>query len=712
MSGPGSAAPGTPRPGCACCQGLGGLLESLRRRKEKRRGEREVVVQWSGQNDPFTASGFTSVTDRIFPERGLAANPEVLVASNSVLGQSCVAKHRKCEAKRLELERKLMEYIRSDAYLMKVKYMKLKKYLKEIDERQKGALLRNRTFLKEFDQFEAHMKTSSSEMIRKMAWYGTEIKSVLSLQEGNLSAEGDKEEEYNKQMLCVGRRAGISTKTAMPRGLYHPATVFMGCHTSAVSAAGGLGMWQKPSQPTESCLVPDSPSCSPSFEGLGPESRSADLECDALVEGAETHGDLATSEEGSEQLISSASDPKPEEEWLQGSIPGPKPRLGNWWTFKEANRESSVELPVPVSAEEVMLSAPSVPQGTALPGASGEQGSDASTAEGSLLQSSDPPAVQKEPSVSSAPDGHGGMLAGLSCALQLIEDVVVRTRPQHRALYQGEHVGTMGTAELLSFCNRASSLKEDDLEECEAVVLHQLRALLQSALSGCLVPENTLDAKGRAVDEKQTRPDQQRDVDMLRTSLSNHALFLKKHQVQLTEEVVEMFGSLLVSDKKLQDNQALPVLREVLPEECGDRSSIQSNESSYSLPLIPNDGGEIKQAKYTTQLTSTGEQEVTSWCEDESKEESAVEKIPITGWDSGDNSSKAKASQEMHLETSSSSNERSPPFPRTETRKGMVTAIKSKAFWGESDDSSSEIEAALRPQTHSTEADEFDDFYD
>ncbi|KAM6365929.1 centrosomal protein kizuna isoform 2-T2 [Alca torda] len=644
MSGPGSAVPGTPRLGCACCQGLGGLLESLRR----------------------------------------------------------------SEAKRLELERKLMEYIR-----MKVKYMKLKKYLKEIDERQKGALLRNRTFLKEFDQFEAHMKTSSSEMIRKMeAWYGTEIKSVLSLQEGNLSAEGDKEEEYTKQMLCVGRRAAISTKTAMPRGLYQPATVFMGCHTSAVSAAGGLGMWQKPSQPTESCLVPDSPSCSPSFEGLGPESRSADLECDASVEGAETRGDLATSEEGSEQLISSASDPKPEEEWLQGSIPGPKPCLGNWWTFKDANRESNVELPVPVSAEEVMPSAPSVLQRTALPGASGEQGSDASTAEGSLLQSPDPPAVQKESSVSSAPDGHGGMLAGLSCALQLIEDVVVRTRPQHRVLYQGEHVGTMGAAELLSFCNRARSLKEDDLEECEAVVLHQLRALLQSALSGCLVPEKTLDAKGRAVDEKQTRPDQQRDVDMLRTSLSNHALFLKKHQVQLTEEVVEMFGSLLVSGKKSQDNQALPVLREVLPEECGDRSSIQSNESSYSLPLIPNDGGEIEQAKYATQLASTREQEVTSWCEDESKEESAVEKIPITGWDSGDNSSKDKESQEMHLETSSSSHERSPPLPRTETRKGMVTAIKSKAFWGESDDSSSEIEAALRPQTHSTEADEFDDFYD
>ncbi|XP_059684438.1 centrosomal protein kizuna [Gavia stellata] len=626
---------------------------------------------------------------------------------------SLLGRLRDSEAKRLELERKLMEYRKSDAHLMKLKYMKLKKYLKEIDERQKGALLRNQTFLKEFDQLEAHMKISSSEMIQKMeTWYGREIKSILSLQEGNMSAEGDKEEDYNEQMPWVGRQTEISTGAAVPRGLYHPATVFMGCHTSAVSAAGGLGMWQKCLQPAESHLAPDPPSCSPSLEGLGPENRSADLESDASVEGAVRRGDLAAGEEGSEQLISSASDPEPaapEEERLQGSVPGPKPCLSNWWTCKEASWESSVELSVPASAEEAMPSAPGMLRGMASPADGWEQGRDACAAEGSPLQPPDPPAAQEEPSVSAAPGGHRGMLAGLSRALQLIEDMAVRMSPQHRALYQGEHLGTMGTEELLSFCNRADSLKEDDLEACEAVVLHQLRALLQSPLNGCLLPEKTLDAKGRAVDEKQTRPDQQWDVDELQTCLSNHALLLKKHRVQLTEEVAEMFESLLVSGKTAQDGQAL---REVLPEECGDRSSIQSNESSYSLPSVPNDGGEIKQAKDSPWLAGTGEQEVTSWCEDESKEESAVEKIPITGWDSGDNSFKAKASQETRSETSSSSNERSPPFSRTETRKGMVTAIKSKAFWGESDDSSSEIEAALRPQTHSTEADEFDDFYD
>ncbi|NWI32496.1 KIZ protein, partial [Sula dactylatra] len=481
------------------------------------------------------------------------------------------------ETKRLELERKLMEYRESDAYLMKLKYMKLKKYLREIDERQKGALRRNQALLKEFDQFEAHMKTSSSEMIRKMeAWYGREIKSVLSLQEANLSAEGDKEEEYNEQTPQVGRQAGISTGPAVPRGLYHPATAFMGRPTSAVLAAGGLGMRQKPPQPKESCWVPDSPSCSPSLEGLGPESRSADLESDASVERAARCRDLAASEEGSEQLLSSASDPEaaaPEEERPHGSIPGPKPHLSNWRTCKEASWESSTELPVPASAEEVMRSTPGVPRGTASPASGWERGRDTHAAEGSPLQPSNPPAAQEEPLVSSAPDG---------------------------------------------FCNRAGSLKEDDLEACEAVVLHQLRALLQSM------------------------PDQQWDTDVLHTCLSNHALFLKKHQVQLTEEVAEMFESLLVSGKKAQEGQALPVLREVLPEECGDRSSIQSNESSYSLPSIPNGGGEIKQAKHAPQLTGAGGQ----------------------GWDGGDNNCKAKASQETHSETSSSSNERSPAFSR------------------------------------------------
>lgn len=40
------------------------------------------------------------------------------------------------------------------------------------------------------------------------------------------------------------------------------------------------------------------------------------------------------------------------------------------------------------------------------------------------------------------------------------------------------------------------------------------------------------------------------------------------------------------------------------------------------------------------------------------------------------------------------------------------SAVQSKAFWGESDDSNSEIEMALRPQSRNTSSHDFDDFYD
>lgn len=46
----------------------------------------------------------------------------------------------------------------------KQKQMKLKKYLKEICERQKESLLRNQDLLKEFDHIEAHIGECASKL--------------------------------------------------------------------------------------------------------------------------------------------------------------------------------------------------------------------------------------------------------------------------------------------------------------------------------------------------------------------------------------------------------------------------------------------------------------------------------------------------------------------------------------------------------------------
>ncbi|XP_065538648.1 centrosomal protein kizuna isoform X2 [Lathamus discolor] len=508
------------------------------------------------------------------------------------------------EAERMELQRNLIEYRRSDTCLMKLKYMKLKNYLKEVHERQERARLRNQTLLEEFDQFEARMKASSLEMTQKMeASCRREMKRVLLLGGADLAAEGDEEWDCMEQTPW----AGTGTRTTVLRQLYDPVTGFTSHHTSAVSADGGLGTQQNRPQPTESCSAPDPSLCLPSLEGLGLESPGTDLERDASVEGAARPGDVAANEEDSEELISSASDSKP----------GPKPGLGNWCTPKELSWDISTVLPGPASTKEMM---PSVLQGLASPVADWEQDRDAHTAEDSPLHAPNPHVEQEElPLVSSAPGSSRGMLAALSQALEQIEDVVRRS-PRRQALYQGEH---MVTLELLSGATR---LEDGDLEACEAVVLHHLRASLQSTLDGCLLPENTLQARGRAEDEEQSRPEQWWDMDVLRPCLSKHALFLRKHQVQLPEEVSEMFKRLLA-----QDGQALPGWGEALPGESGDRSSPHSHEPSCStLSSTPNGARETEEAEHAPGLTGIGGQEVPSWCEDESKEESAVEKIPIT----------------------------------------------------------------------------------
>ncbi|XP_068531263.1 centrosomal protein kizuna isoform X1 [Anas acuta] len=610
---------------------------------------------------------------------------------------------RDSETRRLELERKLVEYRKSDAYLIKLKYMKLTKYLEEIDERQKRALLRNQAILKELNQFEAHMKTSSSELIQKMEWYGREIKSVLSLQEGSLSARGD-EEEYNKQNPWVVRPAGIHSGTAMSRGLYHPATIFMGRHMSAA-----WSMQQKASHAAESHSVPEPCShrqaalssdetgrCFPrvgsdmpctnkpdkqdakadvlvrekmpitSGVALAESSMRSSLtnlterrnpaECHSLspnrgsVESrtADLNSDISVEEEDvtREHLVASAEDKQPvpvafvpepgisEED--QESIPGPQDGLKNGQPSQAVSEDSSSE-PLVCAGKGMLMAA-----------GSRTWAGGTHPAEVFSPQPSSPCAAEEEPLGSLAADG---------------------------------------------FCSQASSLKEDDLEAGEAALCHQPKALLQSLRGGHPLPGNTLCAARGA--GEQSRPDLPQDVDVLdvqdvlQAPLRNPMSSVAGHCSLLTEEVEAMFENLLVSGKEVPDDQAPPLLREVLPEEgCGDRSSIQSNESSYSLPSIPNDGGEIKQAKHAPQLDGTGKQ----------------------GCDIGNDSSKRKESQEMCSERSSSS-ERSGDLSRTGIRKGFVTAIKSKAFWGISDVSSSESEAALHPQVHSTEADEFD-FYD
>ncbi|NXA42284.1 KIZ protein, partial [Eudromia elegans] len=531
------------------------------------------------------------------------------------------------------------------------------------------------------------------------------------------------------QVPLIARQAGINTGTAMSRGLYHPATIFMGRQMSAISSTEDFSTQQKSFQPTKSFSIPNPYSCRqaaqssnvtdscvvetnsdmqclnksdkidvetdlqmgekmpvtssmsskngrtlcsavesntnsrqinlagnekstelslPLHQRLSPENRTNDLESDNFsrpVKAVVTSEHFGANEGRLKQPVPSVSTPAPimsKKEHPEESVPEPEHHTNN---SKATSLDSSSDLTVSVTEEDDVVNATELQQRlgdtqseVALKAVNSDREGDTRPAEGFSLQSSNSCAAEEAPSASSAQEGDSLTLEGFSRLLQLVEDLVEMGSPRCLALYQRGGTSAAKMNQLISFCNQASSLKEEDLEACEAVVLHQLQRLLQSTLNGCLLPETALDAQGSPRGEKQIRSEQQLDLAVLWACLSKHALFLKKHHVLLPDEVAKMFDTLLISEKQLRGAQTLLLPREVLPEEREDRSSVQSMESSYSLPSILKDRGETEPAERdprTSDSLGARKQEVTSWCEDESKEESVVEAIPITGKSNG-----------------------------------------------------------------------------
>lgn len=150
---------------------------------------------------------------------------------------------RDSEKKRLELERKLYECNPSDICRVKPKYGELKKYLKEICESEKRARTRNQEYLKRFEQIQAHLGHFTTKAELKLqelkVEYETQLKKMQLLSKEEKS---DVKEEDGAKLVMPAK---INLGTAVSRGLYQPATIFMGRQMSAVSSMGDFSAEQK-----------------------------------------------------------------------------------------------------------------------------------------------------------------------------------------------------------------------------------------------------------------------------------------------------------------------------------------------------------------------------------------------------------------------------------------------------------------------------------
>ncbi|XP_077728103.1 centrosomal protein kizuna isoform X1 [Canis aureus] len=772
---------------------------------------------------------------------------------------------RDSEKKRLDLERKLYEYNQSDICRVKLKYVKLKKYLKEIRESEKKAHTRNQDYLKRFEHVQAHVGhfTTNTEKLQELKnEYVAQMKKMQLLSKESPEARG---EQKDKDRGKVARQVGINLGTAASRGLYHPATIFMGRQMSAMLSIRGFRAEQKSPQPTKSVSIPDphshrqparsgdvTDSCvgqihsdtqrlkkSDKIDGktslqigekmpvtgsalseeeqthcsqigsnthhgesslsegkksaqlhslllarLSPENRTTDVKCDSSNRSEGSEGEILTREhiEVKEERaglpgapISASECCASENECSQekGSAwegcsdhvpPGDPESQKPFRKMQEEQEEeslsssssSSSDLTVSVSEDDLIFKSPE-PQPNPSDKIEGEDGIEAlklihseqerdalsTEKHNCILQTLSSPDSKKESSTNSPTRNHRERERQrhrqrekqAPCTGSPTWDSIPGL--QDRALGQRQapnRCATQGSLECLIFeiiqlYNRSDILKED-LEACRAAVLHQLPRLLPEGSS----------------DEKQVRFEHAPAAG-LRARLGQHVATLKEHDNSIKEEVAKPSEVFPVKNMN-QTTRAAALLKKALTEECDGRSAIHSNESSCSLPSILNDNSGIKEEKPAAWLNSVHikEQEISSDCGGESREESMAAKIPITetkayqllkqstlqdninhtedrfqkadvsvlqlsGLNISSGTFKTKTTNKIASEASFSSSEES-PLSRYENEKKLTTNLESKAFWSESDDSNSEIEAALRPRNRNTSANDFDDFYD
>ncbi|XP_010729587.2 centrosomal protein kizuna isoform X2 [Larimichthys crocea] len=313
----------------------------------------------------------------------------------------------------------------------------------------------------------------------------------------------------------------------------------------------------------------------------------------------------------------------------------------------------------------------------------------------------------------------------------LLDNIEGRLCSEWTSVYDKSSIDERQLNRIISLCNSEAGLNDKDLKACGAVILHELQRLSWSTSKGCLLPEDLVLAHQSCTEPNEISASLPPDAARLWDRWFKHALLLKERRVLSTERLVQLFTPLLLERHAAYSHQAKVLLRTLVSrssEECPSAKD-ESDLSSCGPPSLLADD-DVKpagpvQKQQIQELQST---------EEDSQDESPVESVPIRetkayqllkqsamqerlqsseeeeeddddppGINHGHEEDLGRAKRSSHQD----------PYPRKEkTSSKALCALQSKAFWGESDDSDSEIEAALRPQPFNTNSNDIDDFCD
>ncbi|XP_058393205.1 centrosomal protein kizuna-like [Diceros bicornis minor] len=432
--------------------------------------------------------------------------------------------------------------------------------------------------------------------------------------------------------VLVAMQAGINLGTAVSRGLYQPATIFMGRQMSAISSAGDVSTEQKSPQPTKNFrTIPDP--CSQQQTAQSSDVTDSYVVCtnsgtQCLNKSDKIDG--RTSLQIDEKMPVTAS-PLSEEEQTHCLEIGSNSRHG------KSNLSESRK-----SAELHSLLRGRLRPGSRTTDLKCDSSSRSGASEGEILTREHIEVKEDSARLPVAPISVSEYCASERKCSQEKHSAQegFSDHPPHgdpeaqkpfRKMQQQQEEESLSSSSDLTVAvsedglilespepqpNPSDKMEgEDGIEALKLIHSEQERGALSTEKHNCILQTlSSPDSKKESSTNSPTRdPAQAPDVSLLRAQLGQHMATLKERDNSITEE-------------------AAALLKKAPTEECDDSSAVHSNESSCSLPSILNDSSGIKEAKPTLWLNSvlTREQDVSSGCGDESKEESMAAKIPIT----------------------------------------------------------------------------------
>ncbi|XP_030621266.1 centrosomal protein kizuna [Chanos chanos] len=317
----------------------------------------------------------------------------------------------------------------------------------------------------------------------------------------------------------------------------------------------------------------------------------------------------------------------------------------------------------------------------------------------------------------------------------LMDYIEGRLNDKDTGLYFTSTVSELKVRDIISVCRRFAELSGADLSVCGVVVLQQLQSLSWSVSEGCLLTQPLVNKyTATAVQLDQIRSSLPADAVHLWDRWLTHVLKLKRCSLLTIDQIIQLFMPVLVERDATYTDKAKGLLRSLLSRLSEESVSLATDESSScGLPSLLDDSVDMKSAKPLPVLHSNSAKPGLQSAEEDSEDQSTVESIPIReteayqllkrsvaqekGWDTVEQQEEGSDLELSDLQEGKTFEPTGPSglhHPSSEARMKAKTShtAQCKGFWGESDDTNSEIEMVLRPQSHNSNNDDFDDFYD